>query len=320
MSTWRVKLYRGMYAAVRSHAGRTERVSLRTRDLAEARRRLVDLTEVKVGGSVAETVEAYLTDKDKTAVRAQGLRDAWKQSKANFGHLRPDQITREVCRAYVAYRRQMGRKDATIRKEIEVVRAGLNFFKRGERAVFEIPAQPPAKERFLTRQEARRLLHAARPVLHIRAFIALSLLTGARGTALLELTWSRVDFTRKTIRLGNEGHALRKNRATVPMNRRAERYLRVLSAAATSPYVIEWAGTRVGSVKKGFAAAVARAGLEDVTPHTLRHTAASWMAIDGVPMFEISKYLGHSDSRITERRYAHLHPDHLRRAAKSLGW
>jgi integrase len=42
------------------------------------------------------------------------------------------------------------------------------------------------------------------------------------------------------------------------------------------------------------------------------------MAEDGVPMGEIASFLGHSDSRITERVYARFSPQHLRRAAKSL--
>ena len=91
-------------------------------------------------------------------------------------------------------------------------------------------------------------------------------------------------------------------------------------AQATCAHVIEWGGHRVLSIKKGFHAACERAGLEGITPHTLRHTAASWMAMAAVPMFEISKYLGHSDTRITERRYAHLSPEYLRTAAKSLTW
>lgn len=44
-------------------------------------------------------------------------------------------------------------------------------------------------------------------------------------------------------------------------------------------------GHRVQSIKKGFAAATKRGGLPDVTPHILRHTAASWMAMADVPMF-----------------------------------
>ena len=69
---------------------------------------------------------------------------------------------------------------------------------------------------------------------------------------------------------------------------------------------------------KGFAAAVKRAGLDDVTPHDLRHTAAVWMAEAGASMAEIAQVLGHSDERITYRVYARFSPDHLRRAMTAL--
>jgi len=55
-----------------------------------------------------------------------------------------------------------------------------------------------------------------------------------------------------------------------------------------------------------------------VTPHTLRHTAAVWLAEAGTPMPEIATYLGHSDSRITERVYARFSPGYLRKASKAL--
>jgi integrase len=82
--------------------------------------------------------------------------------------------------------------------------------------------------------------------------------------------------------------------------------------------VIEWGGHQVLSIKKGFAAACKRAGLSDITPHVLRHTAASWMAEKGVDMFRISKFLGHTNTKITEERYAKLHPDFLSDAAEAL--
>jgi len=55
-----------------------------------------------------------------------------------------------------------------------------------------------------------------------------------------------------------------------------------------------------------------------VTPHTLRHTAATWMAQAGVPMWVISKYLGHTSTRTTERIYAHHDPSFLMEAKEAL--
>lgn len=317
---WRLKLYRGKYAAVRSVDGKTERVSLRTSDKAEALRQLADFERKAPGDLVRDLVAVYLDDKDKTAIRAADLRGAWKQAEATFGHLRPDQITRDLCRQYRDLRYGAGRKANTVRKELEVVRAALNFHKKGGSAVFELPSPPPAKERFLSKEEAIRLLRASRRFPHVRAFIALSLATAGRQSAILDLTWDRVDLERRVISLalGDSQDQRRKSRARVPMNKRAYRYLRVLKAASTCPYVIEWGGRRVLSIKKGFAAACERAGIKDATPHILRHTAASWMAIAEVPMFQIAKYLGHSDSKITEKKYAHLMPKHLRKASEAL--
>lgn len=48
-----------------------------------------------------------------------------------------------------------------------------------------------------------------------------------------------------------------------------------------------------------------------VTFHVLRHTYASWLARRGVSMKVIAEALGHADSRITERHYAHLAPSHV---------
>lgn len=321
MSEWRIKLYRKRYVAVRSVNGKTERRALRTADYDEAKRELADFIRKPTGSTLEAIVAAYLNDKDKTAIRARDLRGSWKQAAPTFAHLRPDQVTRELCRSYRDARYKAGRKPATVRKELEVVRAAVNFSKIPG-AVFELPPQPRPKSRFLSKDEARSLIRASRKVPHIRAFIVLSLTTAARQSALLELTWDRVDFRqgRITLSLGDSLDETRKRRASLPMNRRARMYLEALKRASTSDYVIDWGGHQVVSVKKGFRAAVARAGLSDLTPHVLRHTAASWMAMAGVPMLEISRYLGHSSVAVTERVYAKLHPDYLRRASEALDW
>jgi len=145
------------------------------------------------------------------------------------------------------------------------------------------------------------------------------LYTGARSGAVLDLTWDRVDFDRGIIELGVPDDAgRRKGRATVPMNDDLAKRLRKAKQSAMSNYVVEWAGGKVGSLKRGFARAVELAGLENVSPHVLRHTAASRMAAAGVPMTRIAAVLGHSDSRTTERIYARLAPGFLRDAVDTL--
>src|SRR5690606_29945720 len=103
------------------------------------------------------------------------------------------------CRAYAETRRSIGRADATILKEINVVRQALNWRKIGG-ASFEAPPAPQPRDRYLTKDEYRRLLDGcAQP--HVRLFVVLALATAARKAALLQLTWDRVDFDRGHIRL-----------------------------------------------------------------------------------------------------------------------
>ena len=172
-------------------------------------------------------------------------------------------------------------------------------------------------ERDAPHQEAQRLLDAA-SMPHSKLFIRLALATAGRASALLELTWDRVDLDARRIDLRDPNRPrTRKGRARVPINDSLFDALMEAKESATSPYVIEWGGERVLSVKKGVSAAARRAGVK-CSPHVLRHTAAVWMAEDGVPMQQIAQYLGHDDSRTTERVYARFSPDYLRDAAKAL--
>jgi integrase len=74
-------------------------------------------------------------------------------------------------------------------------------------------------------------------------------------------------------------------------------------------HFVEWHGAPVSSVKTAFRRAVALAGLwGKVTPHTLRHTAATWLMQRGVPIWQAAGYLGMS-AQILEQTYGHHHPD-----------
>jgi len=320
MPVYRIKLYRGKFYAVWSNErGETERASLRTADREEAERRLVDFERdltAPPGSTVGDYIKAYLDYKDGRIRDIVRLRGAWENAKSTFGALRPDQITPELCEEYAEHRRAMGRSDGTILKEINVVRQGLNWNKVTT-ARFEAPSAPPPRDRYLTKAEARKLLDGCvQP--HVRLFVLLGLLTAARKSALLGLTWDRVDFERGRINLTVVGETNRKRRATVPINDQLMAELNAAKEAAQTPYVIEYAGDKVLNVKKGFAAAAKRAGLEDLTPHDLRHTAAVWMAEDGVSFEEIAQYLGHSSPKVTFAVYARFSPTHLKKASKSL--
>jgi integrase len=83
-------------------------------------------------------------------------------------------------------------------------------------------------------------------------------------------------------------------------------------------YVVHDNRARIKDIKKGFAAACKRAGLENVSPHTLKHTAATWLMQAGVPLWQAAGFLSTSEGTL-QRVYAHHHPDYMRDAADAIG-
>jgi integrase len=152
---------------------------------------------------------------------------------------------------------------------------------------------------------------------HVRTFIALALFTGARTGAILELQWKAIDLPARRITFG-AGHGNKRRAKPLPINDNLLAALVDARALATCPYVIEHAGQPVASVKKGFAAACRRAGIEGVTPHALRHTAASWLIQQGISFEQTAAMLGNTAAMV-EQVYGHFAPDWLDQASAALG-
>jgi integrase len=289
------------------------------RAFAEERERLLQPNRrLTVGALWAE----YVAEREAQGrVAAPRMRDAWKRLGPTFGLLDPAGVSGADVRTYISHRRAVA-SDGTIHVELGYLRAALRFaVKRGvlDRAPhIELPSKPRPKNRHLSDDEARRLINAC-VMPHVRLFVLLALHTAGRPSSILDLTWDRIDFGSARIQLDNPARdRTAKGRATVPMDGTLIEPLREAHAAALTNYVIEWAGSGVLSIKKGFSAAARRAGLSEVTPYVLRHTAAVWMAEGGVPMSEISQYMGHTSTAVTERVYARFSPQHLRRGADAI--
>ena len=163
--------------------------------------------------------------------------------------------------------------------------------------------------------EAERLLASA-PAFHAKLFLALCLYTAGRSGAIRELTWDRVDLDAGLIDLGYVAGG--KNRVVLPVADKLRPLLEEARDMATCPFVIEYGGRPVASLKTATRGAARRASLAGVTPHILRHSAATWMAMAGVPMEQIGRLLGHRDVRVTWRIYAKYSPDYLRGAIAAL--
>lgn len=253
-----------------------------------------------------------------------------KHLKAFFGSTLADALTYQKQEAYVAHRRRCV-KDETIRRELSVLSAALKKAVKHQRLAGAPPMltlkKSPPRDRWMTRSEVARLLWHLRKdkqhTRHLLLFTRLALYTGARTGAILDLTWDRVDFARRVIRfpIPGEDHG-NKARVVTPMDGSLERALKAAKLqngrrkGGPVDYVVQYKGKRCDRIVRGFTRNAREIGLEDVTPHILRHTFATWAAMNGASIFLLGKALGHSSSTMTDK-YAKHQPEALRSVLKA---
>lgn len=239
-------------------------------------------------------------------------------------------LRRADIAAHIARRRRAGIANATVNRELDTLSAAINYAVKHWDWPLPNPVrgmslkEPEGRLRWLTREEAQRLLTAADAGLNhvLGDFIRLALHTGMRMNELLGLEWSRVDFAERRLQLDGK-HTKSGRRRMVPINETALQVLRRraqwrMRHCPRSPWVFAWeSGARVKRLWEQFHTARKRAGIEDFRIHDLRHTFASWLVSAGVPLTEVRDLLGHASIRETER-YAHLAPGRLSQAVAVL--
>lgn len=186
------------------------------------------------------------------------------------------------------------------------------------------PKYDNKKIRFLSQDEAHILLNNlknASQQMHDMSLLALH--CGLRAGEIFSLTWKDVDLDHGLITLLDT-----KSGKT-----------RVLSITNDIKFIFEKKGPgpmselvfqargggKIKKISKSFSRAVEDAGFNDgiddrrqkVTFHTLRHTFASWLVMEGISLYEVKELLGHASLTMTER-YSHLAPDRNRRASATM--
>jgi len=173
---------------------------------------------------------------------------------------------------------------------------------------------PTRRIRFLTHEEARRLL-AELPE-HLADMAAFSLATGLRAANVTGLQWKQVDLARQLAWIHPDQAKARKAIA-VPLNTEAMALVRK-QVGKHLTHVFNFRGKPIKQVStKAWYQALERAGIEDFRWHDLRHCWASWHVQSGTPLFALQE-LGGWESPEMVRRYAHLAADHLAPYAERL--
>jgi integrase len=215
------------------------------------------------------------------------------------------------------------RTDATVNRELSTLRHMLNKavewgmlevspFNKGSRLMVK---ENNHRLRFLSEAEIEALLKECPS--HLRPIVETALNTGMRRGELLNLKWEQIRngfiYLQGAMTKSGKGRQIPINDRLAEVFREVRRGNQLKSA-----YVFcDSKGRRFYEVKRSFATACRRAGIEDFRFHDLRHTFASHLVVKGVSLKAVQELLGHADIKMT-MRYSHLSQAHLREAVAVL--
>ncbi len=265
-------------------------------------------------------------------------------------------ITPKTCRGYVNSRTKAGKSAATARRELGTLIAAMNYCvaegKLTQAVPVELPDKTPSKDIWLNRSEIATLILAARrqekAKAHLPYFILIGFYMGRRKQAILKLQWQpnpiaghadllnrRIDFPGRR----NAETKKRKGRAEIP--RHLQTMLSYLRKRTVS-YVLEYEGAPMKNLKRSFgtacevAAEIAEEAAKSAkssadrdkwlhsayrfrksSPHTLRHSCASWLVQRGLPFADVGQFIDMSVEMV-ERTYGHLAPGRNERVLKAM--
>lgn len=278
------------------------------------------ITVSDVLGRYAEEHAPTLRDPERVAYAIQALVPL-------LGALPVSMLTGPVCRRYA---KERGRAPGTVRKELGVLQAALNYCHvEGYLTAapkLRLPDKPAARDRWLTVQEVAALVRVAyrNPrTRHLARYILIAVRTGTRSDAILRLqfmpntTGGWVDLERGLMFRRGIGEAESKKRTPpIPIPAKLLHHLRRWQREG-SRHVVNMGGQRVAAVKSAWRTTIKAAGVEHCTKHDLRHTAITWGMSRGMTTWEAAGYFGVSIDLI-ERVYGHHSPTYLADAAAKM--
>jgi integrase len=203
--------------------------------------------------------------------------------------------------------------NATVTKELNVLKHLLElavseweYIPMNPARRIKPPKAPPGRVRYLQPTELRAVLAAAPPWL--RAIVALAVATGMRRSEILKLRWLDVDLNGRRVLLpqtkNGEGRI-------VYLNHLALQAIESLPVTEkTNPTDLLFPGLDGAWVSVAFVRVCRGLSISDFHFHDLRHTAASWLRMQGADIHTVAQLLGHKDLRMAAR-YQHLSPAFL---------
>ncbi|MCP4473797.1 MAG: site-specific integrase [Gammaproteobacteria bacterium] len=170
--------------------------------------------------------------------------------------------------------------------------------------------EPRGRVRYLSNNEKARLLAACRNSQnqHLYLICILALSTGARKNEILSLQWKHIDLHRQLIILENTKNGERRQ---LPLMGQAYDLLKEYSTnkQQEDDWLFPGKKNKPVDIRSAWKTAIKLAQLNDYRFHDNRHSAASYLAMSGATLAELSEILGHKSLHMV-KRYAHLSDAH----------
>jgi len=211
------------------------------------------------------------------------------------------------------------RRQASANRNLGVLKAALNFAEAQGKLAGPTPwrrVRPfknvdPTDQPFLSQDEANRLLNACEP--GFRELVRAALETGCRYGELCAMNIRDYDPGHKQVAVR---HSKGGKRRFVPLTDSGDEFFSQLTVGrkGTQPLFLSDGGERWATSQqiRRMKAACSVAEIDPPVPFkALRTTYGSWLAQAGTPLQYIAVAMGHADTRMTEKHYAHLMPSHV---------
>jgi integrase len=293
-------------------------VSEHSKSVADARNRVDNLIRPRLGQMlVSELMRDEITKwRNAIAIRPRHVRGKKGQASRALAAPTTDDEKR--------------RRHASANRTLTILRAALNQAFRDGKAASDVAwrsAKPfrevdSARIRYFTVEEVRRIVNASQG--EFRALVNAALFTGCRYGELGRLHVGDVNADAGTIFVGKSKSGKARH---VVLTEEGQGFFRQVTAGRASNALLlpkaDGSAWGVSHQLRPMREACKHAGVVAAGFHILRHTYATLLVMNGVPLPVVASNLGHADSRMTEKHYAHLAPSYLaetiRKFAPTLG-
>jgi len=236
-----------------------------------------------------------------------------------WGTKRVSNISAASTRQYIAHRNA----GACSRRELAFLNAAISYWRANHSPLMavpkiKLPPKPQPRQDFMTRSEAAKFLRIARHTPHLARFFLIGWYTGSRRSVITGLKWSMVDLE-TGIMQRKEREAVRTKKRSPPV-RLGARILAHLNRwkridAGATVHIVHFRGVAIDRPVSSWDRVRREAGLPAyVVPHILRHSRATHMLKQGVPIWEAANALGMSVA-VLAAVYGHHAPDWQKDAA-----